>query len=162
MFNFHTTTRSLSVMAKFKVIVSDPETGTSKVVELEEARASPLIGRKIGEVMDGSIVDLPGHKVQITGGSDKDGFPMRPSVHGGVRRGIVLSGGVGFNPQREGMRRRKTIRGNVLTDEIVQVNTKIVEKPKQPKESKKTKEKKEEKAAVQKEQEPQAQASSGT
>lgn len=149
-------------MAKFKVIVSDPETGTSKVVELEEARASPLIGRRIGEVMDGSIVDLPGHKVQITGGSDKDGFPMRPSVHGGVRRGIVLSGGVGFNPQREGMRRRKTIRGNVLTDEIVQVNTKIVEKPKQPKESKKTKEKKEEKAAVQKEQEPQAQASSGT
>jgi small subunit ribosomal protein S6e len=162
MLNFHTTTRSLSVMAKFKVIVSDPETGTSKVVELEEARASPLIGRRIGEVMDGSIVDLPGHKVQITGGSDKDGFPMRPSVHGGVRRGIVLSGGVGFNPQREGMRRRKTIRGNVLTDEIVQVNTKIVEKPKQPKESKKTKEKKEEKAAVQKEQEPQAQASSGT
>ena len=41
-------------MAKFKVIVSDPETGTSKVVELQEARASPLIGRRIGEVMDGA------------------------------------------------------------------------------------------------------------
>jgi ribosomal protein S6E (S10) len=33
-------------MAKFKVIVSDPENGTSKVVELEESRAAPLIGRK--------------------------------------------------------------------------------------------------------------------
>jgi len=142
-------------MAKFKVIVSDPETGTSKAVELEEARATPLIGRRIGETIDGSIVDMSGHKAQIMGGSDKDGFPMRPSVHGGVRRRIVLSGGVGFNPRNEGMRRRKTIRGNVVTDEIVQLNMKIVEKPKQPKEGKKTKEKKEEKATAQKETQPQ-------
>jgi small subunit ribosomal protein S6e len=138
-------------MAKFKVIVSDPEAGTSKAVELEEARASPLIGRKIGEVIDGSIVDLPGHKAQITGGSDKDGFPMRPSVHGGVRRRIVLTRGVGFNPTHEGTRRRKTIRGNVITDEIVQINVKITEKPKQTKETKKAKEKKEEKPAPPKE-----------
>lgn len=138
-------------MAKFKVIVSDPETGTSKVVELQEARASPLIGKRIGEVMDGAPVDLAGHKVQLTGGSDKDGFPMRPSVHGGVRRRIVLSGGVGLNPTNEGMRRRKTIRGNVVTDEIVQVNMKIVEKPKQAREGKKQKEKKEEKPAAPKE-----------
>ena len=120
-------------MAKFKVIVSDPETGTSKVVELEESRATPLIGRKIGEVVDGAIVNLPAHKLQIVGGSDKDGVPMRPSVHGGVRRRVVLSGGVGFNPHDSGERRRKAVRGNVITDEIVQVNTKIVEKPKKPK-----------------------------
>jgi small subunit ribosomal protein S6e len=134
-------------MVKFKVIVSDPETGTSKAVELEEARAAPLIGKRIGEVIDGAMVDFPGHKVRIMGGSDKDGFPMRPSVHGGVRRSIVLSGGVGLNPLDEGMRRRKTIRGNVITDEIVQVNARIMEKPKQPREGKKPKEKREEKAA---------------
>jgi small subunit ribosomal protein S6e len=116
-------------MAKFKVVISDPETGTSKSVELEGTTAAPLIGRKMGEVIDGSIVDLPGHKVQITGGSDRDGFPMRPNVHGGVRREVVLSGGVGFNPEAKGARRRKTVRGNVITDEIVQVNMKIVEKP---------------------------------
>jgi small subunit ribosomal protein S6e len=144
-------------MAKFKVIVSDPETGTSKAVELEEARAAPLIGKRIGEVVDGAIVDFAGHKVQIMGGSDKDGFPMRPSVHGGVRRSIVLSGGVGLNPVNGGMRRRKSIRGNVITDEIVQVNAKIVEKPKHPKEGKRAKEKKEEKAPP-KEPEQQAQA----
>jgi small subunit ribosomal protein S6e len=148
-------------MAKFKVIVSDPETGTSKMVELQEARASPLIGKRIGEVMDGTAVDLPSHKIQIMGGSDKDGFPMRPSVHGGVRRSIVLSGGVGFNPTNEGMRRRKTIRGNVITDEIVQINAKIVEKPKQTKEAKKPKEKKEElpTATKQAEQQPENQGS---
>jgi small subunit ribosomal protein S6e len=124
-------------MAKFKVIVSDPEAGTSKIVELEEARAVPFIGRKIGETVDGAVVDLPAHKLQITGGSDKDGVPMRPSVHGGVRRNVVLSGGVGFNPQDKGQRRRKTVRGNVITDEIVQINTKIIEKPKKPAEGKK-------------------------
>lgn len=126
-------------MAKFKVIVSDPETGTSSVLELEEARALPLIGRKLGEIIDGSIVNLPGHKVQIMGGSDKDGFPMRQDVHGGVRRRVILSGGVGFKPKSTGERRRKTIRGNVITDEIVQVNMKTVEKPKQSKEAKKEK-----------------------
>ncbi|MEM3696029.1 MAG: 30S ribosomal protein S6e [Candidatus Bathyarchaeia archaeon] len=133
-------------MPKFKVIISDPETGTSKAIELEEARALPLIGKKIGDIVDGSVVDLPGHKIQIMGGSDKDGFPMRPNVHGGVRRKVILSGGVGFNPKSEGARRRKTVRGNVITDEIVQVNMKIVEKPKKPKEKKKTKEEKEKEA----------------
>ncbi|MEM3377415.1 MAG: 30S ribosomal protein S6e [Candidatus Bathyarchaeia archaeon] len=123
-------------MAKFKVIVSDPETGTSKVVELEETRAAPFIGRKIGEIVDGSIVDLPAHKLQITGGSDKDGIPMRANVHGGGRRKVILSGGTGFNPKREGERRRKTVRGNIITDEIVQINAKIVEKPQKPAENK--------------------------
>lgn len=124
-------------MAKFKVIVSDPETGTSKVVELEETRAAPLIGRKIGEVVDGSIVDLPAHKMQITGGSDKDGVPMRANVHGGGRRKVILSDGTGFNPKGEGERRRKTVRGNIITDEIVQINAKIIEKPQKAAESKK-------------------------
>lgn len=117
-------------MAKFKVMVSDPEDGTSRTVELEDARAAPLIGKKIGDVIDGAVLGLAGFKVQITGGSDKDGFPMRPNVHGGVRRSVVLSGGVGFNPQKQGERKRKKVRGNVITDEIVQINAKIVEKPK--------------------------------
>lgn len=124
-------------MAKFKIIVSDTDSGTSKTVELEETQATPLIGRRMGEVMDGAIVGLPGHKVQLTGGSDKDGFPIRPNVHGGVRRRVILGGGVGFNPQKEGERKRKTIRGNVVTEEIVQINMKIIEKPKKAKEEEK-------------------------
>jgi small subunit ribosomal protein S6e len=116
-------------MAKFKVIVSDPEAGTSKVVELEEARAVPLIGRRIGEIIDGAIVDLPAHKVQLMGGSDKDGVPMRGNVHGGVRRSVVLSGGAGFRQKKKGERKRKTVRGSIITDEIVQINMKIAEKP---------------------------------
>jgi small subunit ribosomal protein S6e len=123
-------------MAKFKVIVSDPQAGTSKVVDIEEARAAPFIGRRLGEIIDGSAVDLPAHTVQILGGSDKDGVPMLGNVHGGVRRRVVLSGGAGFKAKKKGERKRKTVRGNIITDEIVQINMKIVERPTKPVEAK--------------------------
>jgi len=115
-------------MAKFKVIISDPETGKSRFVEVEGTQAVPLVGRKLGEIIDGSVVKMSGHKLEITGGSDKDGFPMRPNVHGGVRVRAILSEGVGFHPSQNGERQRKTIRGNVITEDIVQINMKIVEK----------------------------------
>jgi small subunit ribosomal protein S6e len=134
-------------MAKFKIIVSDPETGKSQSVELEESQAVPLIGRKLGEVIDGAAVKLSGCKLKITGGSDKDGFPMRPNIHGGVRVGAILSEGVGFHPSQHGERQRKTLRGNVITESIVQINMKIVEKPKKSKKAEKPKAKKKEKAA---------------
>ena len=117
-------------MAKFKIIVSDPETGKSQAIELEETQTSPLIGRKLGEVIDGAVVKLTGYKLKITGGSDKDGFPMRPNIHGGVRIGAILSEGVGFHSSNKGERKRKTLRGNVITDSIVQLNMKMIEKPK--------------------------------
>ena len=122
-------------MAKFKVILSDPETGGSKSVELDGARAVPLVGRKLGETIDGSVVGMVGRMLKITGGSDKDGFPMRPNIHGGVRVSVILSEGVGFNPSREGERQRKTVRGSVITEDIVQVNMKVLEKLKKPKKS---------------------------
>jgi small subunit ribosomal protein S6e len=128
-------------MAKFKIIISDPETGKSQFVEVEETQAVPLIGRKLGEVIDGTPVKMSGYKLLITGGSDKDGFPMRPNIHGGVRVGAILSGGVGFHPSKKGERKRKTLRGNVITDAIVQINMKIVEQPKKSKKTEKPKEK---------------------
>ena len=41
----------------------------------------------------------------------------------------MLSGGAGFTPKKKGERKRKTVRGSTITDEIVQINMKIVEKP---------------------------------
>jgi small subunit ribosomal protein S6e len=130
-------------MAKFKIVLSDPETGKAQKIELEGAKATPLIGRRIGEIIDGTVLGLSGYKIQITGGTDKDGFPMRPDIHGGVRTRVIVSSGPGFKPERKGERRRKTLRGNVITEEIVQINMKILEKPKEKKKSK-TEEKKEE------------------
>ncbi len=116
------------------LIISDPETGKSQKVEIEDARMSPLIGRRIGEVIDGAIANLPGHKIQLTGGTDKDGIPMRPDVHGGVKARIVLSGGVGYKPKNPGERKRVTVRGNTITADTIFLNFKIVEKPKRKKE----------------------------
>lgn len=126
-------------MVRFKITVSDPETGRSKPVELEGAHAVPLIGRRLGEVVDGSVIGMSGHKLRITGGSDKDGFPMRPNIHGGTRPHVIVGKGVGFKPTRAGERRRKSLRGSVVTEEIVQINMKIIEKPKKPKRAKEKK-----------------------
>jgi len=133
-------------MAKFKIIISDPETGKSRSVEVEGTGAVPLIGRKMGEIIDGSVVKMSGQKLKITGGSDKDGFPMRPNIHGGVRVSAILSEGVGFHPYQRGERQRKTLRGNIVTEDIVQLNMKVVEGPKKaekPKGKKKETRKKE-------------------
>lgn len=137
-------------MAKFKIVVSDPETGKSSVAEVEGSRAVPLIGRRIGEALDGSIVGLSAHKVSITGGCDQAGFPMRPDVHGGVKSRVLLGGGVGYRPREKGIRRRKTIRGNTITEDIVQINMKIVEKPKKkPEKAKRARKSKKKKEADQ-------------
>jgi len=137
-------------MAKFKIVLSDPETGKAQKIELEGTKAAPLIGRRIGDIMDGTILGLPGYKIQITGGTDKDGFPMRPDIHGGVRTKVIVSSGPGFKPKRKGERRRKMLRGNIITEEIVQINMKILEKPK----VKEKKEKKKEEAKPPEEKEP--------
>jgi small subunit ribosomal protein S6e len=119
-------------MAKFKIIVSDSETGKSESIQMEGPKAVPLVGSKLGDTVDGSIVGMSGVKLQITGGSDKDGFPMRPDVHGGVRIGIVITRSVGFKARKKGERQRRTLRGNVITEEIVQINMKTL-KPKEEK-----------------------------
>ena len=130
-------------LPKFKVILSDPDNGKSQVLELDGVRAVPLVGRRLGETLDGAALGFGGYKVKIAGGSDKDGFPMRSDIHGGVKTRVVMAQGVGFHPASRGQRRRKTIRGSVITDEVVQINMIFVERPTEP-EKEKPKEKAEE------------------
>ncbi len=69
---------------------------------------------------------LPELTLKITGGSDDSGFPMRPDLPGGVKRKLLLSGPPGYHPPEKGMRKRVTVRGNTITEDIVQINTVIV------------------------------------
>ena len=108
-------------MAKFKLIVSDPGTGKCVVSDLEGTRAQALIGRSLGDVVDGSALGIAGRAV-ISGGCDKNGIPMRADVHGGAKKYIVLSSGPGFRPTKHGERKRKLIRGRTITDETYQIN----------------------------------------
>ena len=109
-------------MAKFKVIISDPTTGKSTASELEGARAQALIGRSLGETIDGSAMGIASRKLLISGGCDRNGIPMRADVHGGVKKYVVLSSGPGFRPKEHGERRRKLVRGRIITDETYQIN----------------------------------------
>jgi len=125
-------------MAKFKLIVSDPATGKSSVSEVEGSRAHALIGRTLGETIDGSALGIAPTKLLISGGCDNNGVPMRADVHGGVKKYIVLSGGPGFRPSRHGERRRKLVRGCSITDDTYQINftvtkTTTPEQPQPPK-----------------------------
>ena len=113
------------IMAKFKMIVSDPQTRKATVAELEGTRAQVLVGRSIGDIIDGSQIGFSGSKLKITGGCDKDGIPMRADIHGGGKKYVILSGGVGFRPTSSGERRRKLVRGRMITDETYQVNTMV-------------------------------------
>ena len=64
--------------------------------------------------------------LQITGGSDKDGFPMKKGVYGSRRMKLLLAGGIGYNPKDEGVRRKKRVRSDTISEEIVQINTKVL------------------------------------
>lgn len=113
-------------MAKFKLNVSDSETKKVSIHELDGPKAQPLIGREIGQIVDGTIIGMDKIKLQVTGGSDKDGIPMRSDVHGGAKKYAILSSGVGFNPTTQGERRRKLVRGSVITDQTYQINLRVV------------------------------------
>jgi len=110
------------------LVLSDPKTGRSEASEVKEAQAQLLIGRKIGEVIDGSALGLAG-RIKITGGSDKAGFPMRADTLGGGKNYVLLTEGVGFRTKEEGAKKRKLVRGNTITEETYQVNAKRVEEP---------------------------------
>lgn len=113
-------------MADFRIVVSDPKTGKAYQVSVPKEKCRALIGLKIGDTFPGEVIGLPGYKLEIRGGTDEDGFPMRPDVHGASRKRVLISSGPGLRPKRKGERRRKTVRGNVISMDIAQINVKVV------------------------------------
>ena len=107
-------------MANFKVTVSDTK-GRSVTKELKDNEANSLIGLRVGATTDAAVVGLAG-KITVTGGSDRSGVPIRSDVHGGARKYVLLSKGVGLKKAETGQRFRKLVRGNQISEEIYQVN----------------------------------------
>ncbi len=128
-------------MATFKLNISDMK-GRTISKEVKEKEASPFLGLQVGSELDAALVGEAG-KLKITGGSDKSGVPMHPDIHGGARKYILLSQGVGLQNAEIGQRIRKLIRGSTITEEVYQINCsidselKIEEKPKEEQDVKK-------------------------
>lgn len=112
---------------EFILCIGDPKTGKTYRLDLDKEKGSVLMGKKIGDIVPGESLGLPGYRFKITGGRDKDGFPLHPGVHGTIRKKILLSGGPGFRPRHKGDRRTKLVRGNILLEDVKQINLKVVE-----------------------------------
>jgi small subunit ribosomal protein S6e len=137
-------------MVEFKIVIGDSKTKRAFKSELKSPDAEQLLGKKIGDMFRGELINLPGFEFQITGGSDKAGFPLYPDLEGqGKRRLLLEKGDVGFNEPKKfkGVRVRKLVRGNTIATDTVQINCKItkwsadidlmkhfnvIEKPKEP------------------------------
>lgn len=114
-------------MAEFEVVISDPKDGNSYQTKVDGHHANSLIGKKVGDEVDGIFVNLPGYKLKITGGSDIDGFPMKKNIPGPGRRKVLAKGGVGFRGLNKGRKSKKTLRGNTISNEMTQINMKVIE-----------------------------------
>ncbi len=112
-------------MTSFKVVISDPKTKKAYQKEMDQG-ASGLLQKRIGDKMKGDSMGLTGYELQLTGGSDRQGFPMRKDIEGIARKKILLTVGTGFRTKVRGKRKRKSIRGNTVSTNISQVNVKVI------------------------------------
>lgn len=121
----------------FKINISG-KSGKTYKLELE---SEELIGKKLHDKVPGKAVlsDLEGYEFEITGASDKSGFTAHEDVPGiGLKRPLLTYGkGMKRRPRKEGkikvsnptpkgLRLRKTVRGRVISPEIVQINLKTI------------------------------------
>lgn len=114
-------------MADFQVVLADPESGATHQLDVEGQDANRFIGKSVGGTVDGGQLGLAGYTIEITGGSDTSGRPMRGDVSGPETNAVLLTGGTGFNPTRDGERKRVTVRGAEISDDTRQINAKVVE-----------------------------------
>ncbi len=112
-------------MVEFKLTIGDSKTKRTFKVELKSSDADQLIGKKIGDKFRGELIGLTGYEFEITGGSDNAGFPMKSDIEGVGRRKLLLSHGFGFHAKRKGQRKKRSVRGNTISNETIQINCKV-------------------------------------
>ena len=121
----------------FKINISTKEGKTFKI----ETESEAVDGKKLHETLLGKDIseDLDGYEFEITGASDKTGFTHMKGVEGFTIKKLLLGYGKGMkkrqkfegkkkrsNPTPNGLRMRKKVRGEVLSDKTSQINLKIL------------------------------------
>ena len=114
-----------------KFVIADTKAAKCYQKEVDASKISQLTGMKIADEFDGGIIDIPGYKLKITGGSGKGGFPMKKGVIGSTVQPVLLSCGQGMRLKVRGLRKRKTVCGAQVSHDLSQVNTKVVKYGKQ-------------------------------
>ena len=99
--------------------------------ELTSEEAESVNGKVLGETLNGELFGFSGVELELTGGSDLNGFPMRKDVHGQNRKKVLMGKGVGFKGKLRGkrfggLRVKRTVCGNTVHNKIHQINVKVV------------------------------------
>ncbi|MFA5930944.1 MAG: S6e family ribosomal protein [archaeon] len=102
-----------------KFVVSDQKTGKGYTANNE---AELFVGKKIGDMVKLDELGLAGYEGKITGGSDKQGFPMNVSLVGSARKKILTGKASGFRSSKKGDRKRISVRGSTVSEETAQLN----------------------------------------
>ena len=115
----------------FKINISEKSGKTYKL----EAEAEEFIGKILHDKISGEEIlpDLKGYEFEITGASDKAGFTAMKNVEGVELTKVLLRYGKAMhkrprregkkkvsNPKPKGLRMRRTVRGQVISPEIIQ------------------------------------------
>lgn len=118
-------------MAEFKLVLNRKD-GKSFQKIVKDKEAEVFLRKKIGEKVSGEEIGMKGYEFEIKGGSDKSGFPLRKGISA-RRQKITLKGeGVGFcgkdrkGKKQPGLRRKRTVGGEMIDGEVVQINLKIL------------------------------------
>jgi len=109
-----------------KLNIACPATGGQKMIEIDdEKKLRALFDKRMGAEVDGAALgdEFKGYIFRITGGNDKQGFPMKQGVlvHGRVR--LLLEGGAScYRQRRKGERKRKSVHGCIVGSDIAVCN----------------------------------------
>ncbi len=107
-------------MVEIKIVIGYKGESYQKTISDE------LIGKKISDKISGDLIGLKGYELEITGGSDTAGFPMRRDIPGIGRKKPLLTRGPGVHIDIKGERIRKTVRGNTISNDTAQINLKVL------------------------------------
>ncbi|KIO23078.1 hypothetical protein M407DRAFT_244917 [Tulasnella calospora MUT 4182] len=113
-----------------KLNVANPATGQQKVFNIEDERKYRVFyDKRMSQEVPGDTIgdEFKGYIFRITGGNDKQGFPMKQGVLVPHRVRLLLSKGHScYRPRRDGERRRKSVRGCIVGPDLSVLALKIV------------------------------------
>merc|ERR1712038_1228214 len=123
---------SVSSCITMKLNVSFPATGCQKLFEInDEHKVRPFYEKRMGaEVPADTLGDeWKGYVFRITGGNDKQGFPMKQGVMSEGRVRLLLKKGhTCYRQRRTGERKRKPVRGCIVNANLSVLSLAIVKK----------------------------------